>query len=256
MFVSQKVNKQTEIKGMAMTIEAFIDALKEKGITLSPEQIQQFHRYWELLVEWNEKVNLTAITDQEDVYLKHFYDSLMPLWANDLLQGEVSLCDVGAGAGFPSIPLKIVQPDLEVTIVDSLNKRITFLNLLVEELGLTGVQNVHGRAEELGQDPVYRGQFDRVTARAVASLNVLCEFCLPLVKKGGYFIAMKGQKADEEVAEAEKAIQVLGAKLEASYTEDLPQDEGERTILTIRKTLDTPKKYPRRPGIPAKKPLK
>lgn len=239
-----------------MNIEEFIQALKEKGIELSEEQLQQFETYYELLVETNENVNLTAITDKEDVYLKHFYDSLMPLWLTpDLFQGPVTLCDVGAGAGFPSIPMKILKPDLQVTIVDSLNKRIQFLKQLSQELGLEGVEAVHGRAEEVGQDKTYRGQFDLVTARAVAALNILSEFCLPLTRKGGHFIALKGQKAEEEVQTAKKAISLLGAKLEEQLNETLPGEESEREIIIIRKTLDTPKKYPRRPGKPAKQPI-
>lgn len=239
-----------------MTIEAFIQALSERGIILTPTQIQQFERYYELLIEWNDKINLTAITQKEEVYLKHFYDSLMALWLSPIKDEALTLCDVGAGAGFPSIPMKIVYPNLNITIVDSLNKRIQFLNVLVEELGLTNVKAIHARAEDIGQDKVYRESFDRVTARAVAALNVLGEYCLPLVKKGGYFIALKGQKAQEEIQEATKAIQVLGAKLEDVKTENLPIEESERTIITIKKTLNTPRKYPRNAGKPNKHPIK
>lgn len=239
-----------------MKVEAFIQALEEKGIILTDKQIQQFQRYYELLVEWNEKVNLTSITEKEEVYLKHFYDSIMPLWLEEeLFEGDKTLVDVGAGAGFPSIPMKIIQPDLQVTIVDSLNKRINFLEHLFEELELTKVQAIHGRAEEVGQDPQYRGQFDLVTARAVASLEVLSELCLPLLKKGGHFVALKGQKAQAELELAGKAIKELGAKYEYSLTDSLPIVDSEREILIIRKTLETPKKYPRRPGMPAKKPI-
>lgn len=239
-----------------MTIEEFIQALAQHGIQLTPEQLNQFNQYFHLLVEWNQKINLTAITEEKDVYLKHFYDSLMPLWLAPLDSYDVTLCDVGAGAGFPSIPLKIIRPELKVTIVDSLNKRISFLNLLVEELNLTDVNCVHARAEDFGQNKLYRGQFDVVTARAVASLNVLSEFCLPLVKKGGLFIVMKGAKVDEEVQMAARAIGLLGGKLENSSSELLPIEESERTILQIRKTLDTPKKYPRKAGTPMKQPIK
>lgn len=239
-----------------MTVEAFIQALEAKGITLTQKQIEQFELYFQLLVEWNEKINLTAITEKSEVYLKHFYDSVMPLWmAADYFTDQAKLVDVGAGAGFPSIPMKIIRPDLQITIVDSLNKRINFLRLLAEELGLDNVEAVHGRAEEVGQDASYRGQFDLVTARAVASLNVLSELCLPLAKKGGYFIALKAQKAEEEIEQAQKAITTLGAKYEQQFSENLPLEESERQIIVIKKTLDTPKKYPRRPGTPAKKPL-
>lgn len=239
-----------------MTVEEFIQALAEKGIQLSQEQLQQFETYYQLLIEWNEKINLTAITEKEEVYLKHFYDSLLPLWLTpELFEGEATLCDVGAGAGFPSIPLKIIQPNLKVTIIDSLNKRIQFLDLLAESLNLEDVEAIHSRAEDAGQDKKYREQFDLVTARAVAQLNVLCEFCLPLARKGGHFIAFKGQKADEELASAEKAIKLLGAKFEDQFKEVLPGEESDREIILIRKTLNTPKKYPRQPGKPAKKPL-
>ena len=239
-----------------MTVEEFIQALNEKGIQLTEQQINQFEQYYHLLVEWNNKINLTAITDMPDVYLKHFYDSLMPLWmAPDYFKENATLCDVGAGAGFPSIPMKIVRPDLEITIVDSLNKRINFLRLLADELGLDHVEAVHGRAEEVGQNLTYRGKYEIVTARAVASLNVLSELCLPMVQKGGHFIALKAQRADEEIEQAQKAITTLGAKFEEQFSENLPIEDSEREIIVIRKTLDTPKKYPRRPGMPAKKPL-
>ncbi|WP_124057772.1 16S rRNA (guanine(527)-N(7))-methyltransferase RsmG [Vaginisenegalia massiliensis] len=238
-----------------MTEEEFLAQLSQHGIHLSPEQIQQFRDYYRLLIEWNQKINLTALTNEADVYLKHFYDCLMPLWVMPLDSYDLTLCDVGAGAGFPSIPLKIVKPELKVTIVDSLNKRINFLNLLVETLGLEQVICVHGRAEEVGQDPQFRGQFDLVTARAVAALNILCEFCLPLVKQGGYFLAMKGQKAQEEIQEAKTAIAVLGAKLVEQETALLPIEESERFFLKLKKTKETPKKYPRRAGKPAKEPI-
>lgn len=237
-----------------MTEQKFIAALAEKGITLTDTQVKQFKQYFQILVEWNQKMNLTAITDLQGVYLKHFYDSLMPLWHVDL-EAHASLCDVGAGAGFPSIPIKIVRPDLHITIIDSLNKRIQFLQHLSKELGLDHVQAIHARAEEAGQDTQLRGQFDYVTARAVASLNVLSELCLPLVKKGGYFIALKGHQADQEIAQAQQAFKELGAKFEAQAIDSLPVEESDRAILSIKKTLDTPKKYPRRAGKPAKQPI-
>lgn len=238
-----------------MTKEEFIQALSEHGINLTPEQVNQFEMYYELLVEWNQKINLTAITEKKEVYLKHFYDSLMPLWMMPLDSYDIQLCDVGAGAGFPSIPLKIAKPELKVTIVDSLNKRINFLETLVSELGLSEVNCVHGRAEDVGQNPQYRAQFDLVTARAVAALNILSEFCLPLVKKGGHFLVLKSARAEEEIEQAQKAITVLGAKFEKQASELLPIEKSERNILLIRKTLDTPKKYPRKAGKPAKQPI-
>lgn len=239
-----------------MTPEAFIQALADRGITLNATQIEQFAKYYALLVEWNERVNLTAITDESEVYLKHFYDSLLPLFDRpDLFEEPCRLCDVGSGAGFPSIPLHIVCPQVSVTIVDALNKRIKFIEELVDQLQLEGVEAVHGRAEDFGQDAQYRAQFDIVTARAVASLNVLCEFCLPFVRKGGHFLAMKGSRWEEELGQARRAIQTLGAKYETTLTHTLPQEGSERATMVIAKTLETPKKYPRRAGKPAKDPI-
>lgn len=237
-----------------MNESEFIEALAQKGFTLTDTQVKQFHCYFITLVEWNKRMNLTAITDRQGVYLKHFYDSAMLLWHVDLEQGA-TLCDVGAGAGFPSIPIKIIRPDLQITIIDSLNKRVQFLQHLTEELQLTNVKAMHARAEEAGQNSAFRGQFDYVTARAVASLNVLCELCLPFVKKGGYFIALKGDQVHQEVEEARSAIKVLGAKFDEPSFEKLPVENSNRSILSIKKTLDTPKKYPRRSGKPAKQPI-
>ena len=237
-----------------MNPEIFAENLKLKQMDITSTQLNQFEKYYEMLIEWNQKINLTAITKKEDVYLKHFFDSLMPLWMVDIPQSS-SIVDVGAGAGFPSIPMKIMRPDLNVTIIDSLNKRINFLNELVNELNLENVHNVHARAEEAGQDLNHREQYDFATARAVASLNVLSELCLPLVKKGGYFLALKSQRAEMEVDQAQKAIQVLGAKFEQQISEILPVEESERSIVIIRKTLNTPNKYPRKPGKPNKQPI-
>ncbi|QFT91200.1 Ribosomal RNA small subunit methyltransferase G [Bacillus sp. THAF10] len=237
-----------------MNKEQFISMLKEKGIDLSPTQLSQFDTYFRLLVEWNEKMNLTAITKEEEVYLKHFYDSITAAFYVDLTK-EQTVCDVGAGAGFPSIPLKICFPNLHVTIVDSLKKRITFLEHLASELGLTNVQFVHDRAETFGQNPAYREKYDLVTARAVARLSVLSELCLPLVKPGGTFIPMKAAAANEELEKGKKALQILGAKMETIHSFLLPIEESERNILIIQKTKATPKKYPRKPGTPNKQPL-
>lgn len=239
-----------------MTPEQFKLALAEKGIVLTDQQMTQFATYFRLLVEWNEKMNLTAITEQEDVYLKHFYDSIMLAMANDFNQGKMTLCDVGSGAGFPSIPLKIVYPNLEITIVDSLNKRITFLKTLSDSLGLDGVNLYHDRAETFGKNKDFREQFDYVTARAVARLNVLSELCLPLVKKEGFFLAMKAAKSDEELKEASKAIALLGGKLVKEEDVTLPITKDTRYIITIQKKKETPNKFPRKPGMPNKQPLK
>ncbi len=235
-------------------MSSFNDLLKEKDIELTPIQSQQFHIYFEQLVEWNEKINLTAITQEQEVYLKHFYDSLTPSFAFDF-QRSLTLCDVGAGAGFPSLPLKILFPQLKITIVDSLNKRITFLETLIESLGLKDVTLYHDRAETFGQNPKFREQFDLVTARAVARLNVLSEFCLPLVKMGGTFIALKGAVGEEEVKESQAAIERLGGHLQHIHSIRLPEEESQRQIIYIDKMKPTPKKYPRKPGLPTKQPL-
>ena len=239
-----------------MNPETFIAQCAAHGLVLNGQQIDQFERYYQLLVEWNEKMNLTAITQREEVYLKHFYDCLMVLWNMPLEDYALQLCDVGAGAGFPSIPLKIAHPELQVTIVDSLQKRLTFIEHLAEELGLEGVSCVHGRAEDVGQNPAYRGQFDIVTARAVASLNVLAEYCLPLVKIGGQFLALKAQKSDQELEEARAAISILGAKLIKVTEDQLPVESADRRYILIQKTKETPNKYPRKAGKPAKNPIK
>lgn len=238
-----------------MTPEEFQSLLKEKNINITSEQLAQFDQYFQLLVTWNQKMNLTAITDQKEVYLKHFYDSLSLAFFYDFAQGQ-TICDIGAGAGFPSIPLKIMFPDLQVTIVDTLNKRITFLTELVRTLNLKHVQLHHARAEDFGQKKANRASFDYVTARAVARLNVLCELCLPLVKKEGYFLALKAMKSAEEILEASNAIKLLGGKLVAEPSFALPFTHDERHIVVIQKTKDTPNKYPRKAGTPNKQPIK
>ena len=237
-----------------MNEQQFIEALKEKGIVLTDTQIAQFKKYFELLVEWNEKMNLTAITDLEGVYLKHFYDSISASFYFDFTK-VTTVCDVGAGAGFPSIPIKICFPHLHVTIVDSLNKRITFLNYLSEQLNLENVHFVHARAEEFGQNVKYREQFDVVTARAVARLSVLSELCIPLAKKGGYFVALKAAAGPDELKDAKKAIATLGVELKEEFSFVLPVEESERTLYVFDKVKNTPKKYPRKPGVPNKTPI-
>ncbi|MEB7425310.1 16S rRNA (guanine(527)-N(7))-methyltransferase RsmG [Mammaliicoccus sciuri] len=237
-----------------MNEQTFIDTLKESGITLTDKQIKQFGTYFEMLVEWNEKINLTAVTEKEEVYLKHFFDSVTPSFYIDFNEIE-TICDVGAGAGFPSIPLKIVYPHLQITIVDSLNKRIKFLNELAASLDLDKVNFVHDRAETFGKSQQYRESFDLVTARAVARLSVLSELCIPLVKKGGQFVALKGSQGNEELEDAQFAISVLGGEVKTVNEFTLPLEESMRQIITIDKLRQTPKKYPRKPGTPNKEPL-
>lgn len=236
-----------------MSKEKFYKEVEEKtGIVLSETQKAQYKKYYELVVEWNQKINLTAITDEDEFYTKHFLDSVSLSFYKDYNEVD-SICDVGSGAGFPSIPLKILYPNLKVTIVDSLNKRIKFLGLLQEELGLTDCNFIHARAEEIGQNKEFRESFEIVTARAVARLNVLAELCLPLVKKEGYFLSLKAQKAEEETEEAIPAIKLLGGKLEKDIEFDVEGEE--RHILEIRKAKETPNKYPRKAGTPNKKPI-
>lgn len=237
-----------------MNPEQFVQALKEKGIELSDKQIEQFAVYFKTLVEWNEKINLTTLTKMEDVYLKHFFDSIAVAFYYDFTK-ELQICDVGAGAGFPSIPLKICFPKLRVTIVDSLQKRINFLNQLADQLGMDDVTFCHDRAENFGKKEKFRESFDMVTARAVARMSVLSELCLPLVKKNGVFIAMKGAQTDEELMEANTAINLLGGSLEGIPTFTLPKENSERSIVIINKKRKTPNKYPRKAGLPNKDPI-
>lgn len=238
-----------------MTPEAFRTELEAYGIYLTDTQMRQFEDYYRLLAEWNEKINLTAITEKKEVYLKHFFDSLTVAFMGSF-DLAASLCDVGSGAGFPSLPLKIAFPELKVTIVDSLNKRISFLKTVAETLELKNVTLYHDRAESFGQNTAFRETFDLVTARAVARLNVLAELCLPLVKPEGFFLAMKAVKSEDELEEAGTAIAKLGGQLKEEKAFSLPEAQGERHILVIRKQKNTPKKYPRRPGLPNKQPIK
>ncbi|MGX5791846.1 16S rRNA (guanine(527)-N(7))-methyltransferase RsmG [Staphylococcus equorum] len=236
-----------------MSVEWLTKQLSTQGIELSEEQQRQFQTYYQMLVEWNEKINLTSITEEHEVYLKHFYDSIAPSFYTDLTK-ELTICDIGAGAGFPSIPLKIIYPNLKVTIVDSLNKRIKFLNQLAEALDLENVNFVHDRAETFGKGD-YRESYDIVTARAVARLSVLSELCLPLVKKGGQFIALKSSKGEEELEEARFGLGILGGKVRETISYELPEEAGKRQMILIDKRSQTPKKYPRKPGTPNKSPL-
>ena len=239
-----------------MNPEEFAAALREHNVELNAQQLAQYQQYYERLVAVNEHMNLTAITERDEVYLKHFYDSLTLAWAYPELQTEeLHMIDVGAGAGFPSLPLKIAFPQLQITIIDALNKRINFLRDLVKELGLEGVTVEHARAEEFGNKTApAREQYDVATARALARLNVLGELTLPFVKVGGVLLAMKGSAADEELAEAKKAIATLGAEIGDQIDVSLPNGDP-RSVIVIKKVKNTPKKYPRKPGDPVRKPL-
>ncbi|WP_418841729.1 16S rRNA (guanine(527)-N(7))-methyltransferase RsmG [Ruminococcus sp.] len=220
--------------------------IKDYKITLTENQYEQFQKYFELLAEWNEKMNLTAITDESGVALKHFADSLSLLNFVDILQNS-TLADVGTGAGFPGVVLKIARPDIKLTLIDSLNKRLVFLNEVCSQLGIDA-ELIHSRAEDGARDEKLRESFDFAVSRAVARMNVLSEYCLPYVKVGGAFCAMKGAQANEEFKESLNAINTLGGKLEKKYFFELPENGGERAIAVVRKVKNTPQKYPRQSG--------
>lgn len=242
-----------------------VKGLKEWNIELSTQQLCQLEQYYDLLMEWNAVMNLTAITDYEEVLTKHFLDSLsfvkafpsekQPFSEAKKISDGKKLLDLGTGAGFPGIPIKIAFPEMEVLLVDSLNKRIQFLNEVIEKLSLTGIQALHARAEELGRKKEYREQYDYCVSRAVARLASLSEYCLPFVKKEGYFISYKSGKAAEECKEAAYAVGMLGARLENTVTFQLPESNIERSLVIIKKVKNTPKEYPRGGGKPGKKPL-
>lgn len=229
--------------------------MKLFGIELSDVQKDQFNRYYDLLIEWNDKINLTAITDKQEVIKKHFEDSLSISSVIDM-NAVNSVIDVGTGAGFPGIPLKIVFPSLKLTLLDSLNKRINFLNTVVDELGLADVSAIHGRAEEYGRDVVYRESFDLCVSRAVANLSTLSEFCLPFVKVGGYFVSYKSEKADIEYIEAKNAINLLSGGNVRIEDVIITDTDLTRKMVLIEKLSPIDDKYPRRAGIPLKKPLR
>ena len=237
-----------------MKPETFYNLLAEQNLPLSDQQKKQFERYFELLVEWNEKINLTAITDKEEVYLKHFYDSIAPILQGLIPNETIKLLDIGAGAGFPSLPMKILYPQLDVTIIDSLNKRINFLQLLAHELDLDGVHFYHGRAEDLAQDKNFRAQYDFVTARAVARMQVLSELTIPYLKVGGKLLALKASNAPEELLEAKNALNLLFSKVEDNLSYALPNGDP-RYMTVVEKKKETPNKYPRKAGMPNKRPL-
>ena len=240
-----------------MKKEDFIYKMQEKskdlGVRFSVEQTEQFFEYMNLLIEWNEKMNLTAITEPEDIILKHFIDSITILKE---IKEDVKLVDVGTGAGFPGIPISIMKPSIKVTLVDSLNKRLMFLQEVADKLNLKNINMLHMRAEELGQNKKYRESFDIATSRAVANLSTLSEYLIPLVKVNGKVISMKASSAQEEIKQANNAINVLGGAIKKIEEFNLPQSDIGRTIIVINKIKHTPEKYPRKSGIPSKEPLK
>lgn len=239
-----------------MEKEEFIEKINTQtqklGINISNEQAEKFYLYTNMLLEWNEKINLTAITEQNEIIQKHFIDSLT---INKYVNENAKIIDVGTGAGFPGIPLKIVREDISVTLLDALNKRINFLNEVIEQNELTNIETIHARAEEAGKNKALRESFDIATSRAVAPLNVLVEYLLPLVKIGGKCIGMKGSNAKEEIENSRKAISILGGKIEKIEELELPNSDIKRTIIVIKKEKNTPAKYPRKAGTPSKMPI-
>lgn len=239
-----------------MEFEIFKKELKSQcskiKVDINDGQVLKFYKYMNMLIEWNEKINLTAIVEPKEIILKHFIDSLTVY--NDINEGS-SVADIGTGAGFPGIPLKILRPDIDVTLMDSLNKRINFLQIVIKELELNGIVAIHGRIEDFGKNKDFREKFDYSVSRAVANLSVLSEYMLPLVKVGGKCICMKGSSVDEELKKANKAIDILGGKLYDVNKFFLPDTDMGRNIVIIKKEKNTPSKYPRKPGIPNKEPI-
>ncbi len=217
-----------------INVDTLIEGVDKLNLVINDEEIKKFIMYKKLLKEWNEKINITAITDDEEIDIKHFLDSLTPL-STELFDNKVKIVDVGTGGGFPGIPLKILRNDIELLLLDSLNKRINFLKDVIGKLSLKDVEALHGRAEDFGKDPLYREKFDIATSRAVASLNVLSEYCLPFVKVGGYFIAMKGTEVDQEIDEANRAIKILGGSIEKKELITLPNSDIEHSLIIIKK---------------------
>lgn len=234
-------------------IETFDEGLDILGINLNDRQKQQFIDYYELLIEWNKVMNLTAITEFTEVIQKHFIDSLSIVKVLNLTNQK--LLDLGTGAGFPGIPLKIAFPDLDIVLLDSLNKRLKFLNEVIIHLGLKQIHTLHGRAEDYGKDKNYREKFDICTSRAVAKMSTLSEYCLPYVRKDGFFISYKSGNVLEELTDSSEAIKLLGAEVSTVEEFTLPGTDMDRSIVVTHKIKETPKKYPRNAGKPSKEPL-
>ena len=232
----------------------FIKDAGALGVNLTDFQVRQFLTYYEMLTEWNEVMNLTAITDYDEVMKKHFVDSMSLIKAYDV-EKRVSVIDVGTGAGFPGLVLKIAFPELQVTLLDSLNKRIRFLDAVIDKLGLSGVETIHGRAEDIARPGKFREKFDLCVSRAVANLSTLSEYCLPFVKINGLFISYKSEKVYEEIEISEKAISILGGKITKQIEFQLPDSDMYRNLVVIEKRKATPGKYPRKAGMPVKEPL-
>ena len=248
----EQVEKNMLKKYNTTQFESDLTALE---IKLSEKQLEQFLIYYEMLVEWNQVMNLTAITEYDEIMKKHFIDSISLIKAYDITK-KATVIDVGTGAGFPGLALKIAYPNLQVTLLDSLNKRIHFLDAVIEKLGLNEIQTIHGRAEDLAKPGQLREKYDLCVSRAVANLSTLSEYCLPFVKVGGQFISYKSEKITEEMAAAENAIHILGGKVKDQIAFQLPESDIYRNLFIIEKVKQTAKKYPRKAGLPGKEPLK
>lgn len=245
-------------------LEAFKKDLSELNISLSDRQIEQFMDYYDLLVEWNSFMNLTAITEFDEVVKKHFIDSLSFIYARDsikkelgkdILEDEITIIDIGTGAGFPGIPLKIAFPNLKITLLDSLNKRVKFLNAVIEKLDLKEISAIHGRAEDFAKNADYREKYHIAVSRAVANMSTLSEYCIPFIKVKGLFIPFKSEKISEELVSAKFALSVLGSDLINQIEFTIPNSDMYRNLVVVKKEKSTPKKYPRKAGLPSKEPL-
>lgn len=236
-------------------IDILKQGIEDFGIETNEKMLEDFEEYKELLVEWNQKMNLTGIEDEKEVFIKHFLDSVSAV-TKGYIQNGMSLIDVGTGAGFPGMPLRICLPELKVTLLDSLNKRINFLQEVANKLSIEDIKFIHGRAEDFGKKEEYREQYDIATARAVAGLPVLMEFCVPFIKVGGYFVCLKGPNANLELEESKKAMEVLGVEYIEKIDIKLPEIDLNHNILIFKKVKNTPSKYPRKAGKVSKNPIK
>ena len=226
--------------------------LDEIQIKLNDKQLMQFYKYMNLLIEWNKKINLTSIIEPEEIIIKHFVDSVI---ISKYIEKGLKVIDVGTGAGFPGIPLKIVRDDIEIVLLDSLNKRFNFLNEVIKDIKLEKIQTIHARVEEFAKNKKYRENFDAVISRAVANMSTLSEYMLPLTKVGGKMLSMKGPDFEKEIENSKKAISILGGEIEKIDEYQLPKTEMKRSIIIVEKVKNTPQKYPRKPGTPAKEPI-